>query len=128
MAADTARKRFSAMNRGLPWRGLNVLPDATVPASARRALLYLYAFDAVVTETTIRYVPEPTSTKRKRHRDSDTPNINVVPALEDSAITVDVEKFDIFSGIKMAPQMPLTAPLTHRHVDTLKLLIFLDEI
>lgn len=42
MAADTARKRYSAMNIGCPWRGLGLLPNPSVDLSARRSLLFLY--------------------------------------------------------------------------------------
>lgn len=43
MAADTAAKRFSAMNMGSPWRGLNVMPDATIPQGERQAAMYWYS-------------------------------------------------------------------------------------
>ena len=43
MSADTALKRFSAMNIACPWRGLNVIPDVTIPQGERQALLFLYA-------------------------------------------------------------------------------------
>lgn len=47
MAADTALKRYSAMNISSPWRGLNVSPSVTVPAGERQALLLLYALTSV---------------------------------------------------------------------------------
>lgn len=42
MAADTALKRYSAMNLSAPWRGLNVSPDVTIPAGERAAAFYYY--------------------------------------------------------------------------------------
>ena len=43
MAADTAQKRFSAMNIGSPWRGLMVVPTGTIGADQRAAAMYLYS-------------------------------------------------------------------------------------
>ena len=43
MAADTAAKRYSAMNISSPWRGLNVVPDAAIPQGERQAVMYFYS-------------------------------------------------------------------------------------
>lgn len=43
MAADTARKRLSAMDLMAPWRRVLPLPSGTVDAAARAVLLLLYA-------------------------------------------------------------------------------------
>jgi hypothetical protein len=43
MAADTARKRYSAMHMGCPWRGVLPLPDGTVAQGDRQTVLFLYA-------------------------------------------------------------------------------------
>jgi hypothetical protein len=43
MAADTAARRYSAINLASPWRGVNVVPDVTIPVGERKAALYLYA-------------------------------------------------------------------------------------
>ena len=42
MSADTAAKRYSAMNQASPWRGLNVVPDVTIPDGERWAAMFLY--------------------------------------------------------------------------------------
>jgi hypothetical protein len=42
MAADTAEKRFSAMQMGLPWRGVNVTPS-TVDQDERQAVMFWYS-------------------------------------------------------------------------------------
>lgn len=41
MALDTDAKRFSALNVGNPWRGVNYFPTGTVDAAERLALVYL---------------------------------------------------------------------------------------
>ncbi len=43
MAADTAAKRYSAMDIGRPWRGLNVVPDVTIPQGERQAVMFMYS-------------------------------------------------------------------------------------
>lgn len=43
MAADTAIKRLSAMNIGMPWRGTAVVPSGTVDAGERAAGIQLYS-------------------------------------------------------------------------------------
>lgn len=43
MPADTPLKRYSAMNIGSPWRGLNVVPQASISAEERSAVMFLYA-------------------------------------------------------------------------------------
>ncbi len=43
MAADTAAKRLSAMQLGLPWRGPAVVPSGTVTSAERAAGLGLYS-------------------------------------------------------------------------------------
>ena len=43
MAMDTAGERYSAINVGSPWRGLNYLPTGTVDTAERQAVAYLYA-------------------------------------------------------------------------------------
>ena len=43
MAADTALKRYSAMNIGSPWRGLNVVPNVAIPQGERQAVLFMYS-------------------------------------------------------------------------------------
>jgi hypothetical protein len=43
MAADTALKRYSAMNLGSPWRGLNVVPDVAIPQGERQAVQWMYS-------------------------------------------------------------------------------------
>jgi hypothetical protein len=43
MPADTAAKRYSAMNIGGPWRGLCVVPDAAIPQGERQAVMFLYS-------------------------------------------------------------------------------------
>lgn len=43
MAMDTAGERYSAINVGSPWRGLNYIPSGTVDNPERQALAYLYA-------------------------------------------------------------------------------------
>lgn len=42
MAIDTAAKRYSALHVGSPWRGPAALPDGSVSADARLALLHFY--------------------------------------------------------------------------------------
>lgn len=48
MSADTAAKRYSAMNIGAPWRGLNVPPSGSVSAGERNAVMFLYSGIAAV--------------------------------------------------------------------------------
>lgn len=43
MPADTAAKRFSAMNISCPWRGCNVVPNALIPQGERQAVMYYYS-------------------------------------------------------------------------------------
>lgn len=43
MSADTALKRYSALNIASPWRGLNVVPDVTIPEGERYAVMFLYS-------------------------------------------------------------------------------------
>lgn len=43
MPADTAAKRYSAMNMASPWRGLNVVPDAAIPQGERQAAMFFYS-------------------------------------------------------------------------------------
>ena len=42
MAADTALKRYSAINIACPWRGLNVVPAASITQGERQAVMFLY--------------------------------------------------------------------------------------
>ena len=42
MSADTAAKRYSAMNINCPWRGLNVVP-AAITQGQRQAVMYMYS-------------------------------------------------------------------------------------
>lgn len=42
MPADTAAKRYSAMNIGCVWRGLNVIPDVAIPQGERQAVMFMY--------------------------------------------------------------------------------------
>ena len=48
MSADSAQKRFSAMNISAPWRGLMVVPTGTVGEGQRAAAMFLYSGVAVV--------------------------------------------------------------------------------
>lgn len=43
MPADTAAKRFSALNISSPWRGLDVVPNAAIPQGERQAALAYYS-------------------------------------------------------------------------------------
>lgn len=43
MAADTAAKRYSAMNISLPIRGLNVVPNVAIPLGERQAAMFFYS-------------------------------------------------------------------------------------
>jgi hypothetical protein len=43
MPADTAAKRYSAMNLSCPWRGLNVVPNVAIPQGERQAVMYYYS-------------------------------------------------------------------------------------
>lgn len=43
MAADTAAKRYAAMNISSPWRGLNVVPDVAIPQGERQAAMFMYS-------------------------------------------------------------------------------------
>lgn len=43
MSADTAAKRYSAMNISCPWRGLNVVPNVTIPVGERQAIMFFYS-------------------------------------------------------------------------------------
>ena len=43
MSADTAAKRLSAMNLGMPWRGNAVIPSGTVTSGERAAVLKMYS-------------------------------------------------------------------------------------
>lgn len=43
MAADTAAKRYSAMNMSSPWRGLCVVPNASIPVGERQAVMFWYS-------------------------------------------------------------------------------------
>lgn len=43
MAADTAAKRYSAMNISSPWRGLNVVPNAVISLGERQAVMFFYS-------------------------------------------------------------------------------------
>lgn len=40
---DTAAKRFSGINVGLPWRGMGAFPSGTIGAAARAAVAFLYS-------------------------------------------------------------------------------------
>ena len=51
MAADTALKRYSAMNMTSPWRGLNVTPDNTIPQGERQATMFMYSGIAATAAT-----------------------------------------------------------------------------
>lgn len=53
MAADTARKRYSAMHMGCPWRGILPLPDGTVAQGDRQTVLLLYAGELTAVVVTI---------------------------------------------------------------------------
>ena len=59
MSADTAAKRYSAMNINCPWRGLNVVP-AAITQGQRQAVMYMYsgilAGGAVVADTLDPYI------------------------------------------------------------------------
>ncbi len=52
--ANTPSKRYSAMNVSCPWRGLNVVPDATIPAAERAAVMYLYGLETTPTPSRTR--------------------------------------------------------------------------
>ena len=41
--ADTAAKRYSAMNMMCPWRGLRVVPDVAIPQGERQAAMFMYS-------------------------------------------------------------------------------------
>ena len=43
MPADTAAKRFSAMNISSPWRGCNVVPNVAIPQGERQAVMFMYS-------------------------------------------------------------------------------------
>jgi hypothetical protein len=43
MAADTALKRYSAMNISSPWRGLKVVPNASKPQGELQAVMFMYS-------------------------------------------------------------------------------------
>lgn len=43
MATLAARKRYSAMNIGSPWRGLNVIPNTPISTDELAAVMFLYA-------------------------------------------------------------------------------------
>ena len=43
MGADTALKRYSAMNIGSPWRGLNAVPDVAIPQGEQQAIAFFYS-------------------------------------------------------------------------------------
>lgn len=43
MPADTAAKRYSAMNIKSPWRRLSVVPDAAIPLGERQAAMRMYS-------------------------------------------------------------------------------------
>lgn len=43
MPADTAAKRYSAMNITAPWRGLNVVPNVAIPQGERQAVMFMYS-------------------------------------------------------------------------------------
>ena len=43
MAADTAAKRYSAINIACPWRGLNVIPNIAIPQGERQAVMFMYS-------------------------------------------------------------------------------------
>lgn len=42
-SAGTPAKRYSAMNIGCPWRGLNVVPSTPISQGERQAVMYLYS-------------------------------------------------------------------------------------
>lgn len=42
MAIDTDTRKFSAMNIGCPWRGVNNIPSGAVDEPEQFSLLYLY--------------------------------------------------------------------------------------
>lgn len=43
MPANTAAKRYSAMNLASPWRGLNVVPNVAKPQGELQAVMFLYS-------------------------------------------------------------------------------------
>jgi len=43
MAADTAAKRYSAMNIKNPWRRLSVVPNVAIPQGERQAVMFMYS-------------------------------------------------------------------------------------
>jgi len=43
MSADTGPKRYSAINIMSAWRGVNVVPDVTVPQGERQAYMFMYS-------------------------------------------------------------------------------------
>ena len=43
MSADTGAKRYSAINILSAWRGVNVVPDVTVPQGERQAYMFMYS-------------------------------------------------------------------------------------
>lgn len=43
MPADTAAKRYSALNIACPWRGLNVVPNVAIPQGERQAVMFMYS-------------------------------------------------------------------------------------
>lgn len=42
MAIDTDTRKFSAMNVGCIWRGVNVIPSGALGEDEQTAILYLY--------------------------------------------------------------------------------------
>lgn len=69
MAADTAAKRYSAMNVTCPWRGLNVIPNAAIPQGERQAVQFMYsgilAAGGAVAALSAGFVP---ILRRRRHQ------------------------------------------------------------
>ena len=43
MPANTAAKRYSAINITCPWRGLNVVPNVAIPQGERQAVMFMYS-------------------------------------------------------------------------------------
>jgi hypothetical protein len=66
MAADTAEKRYSAMNMGCPWRGLNALPNNS--PDNRLAVMFLYILIAAISGQPyiLRLMGVPTMSKHDR--------------------------------------------------------------
>lgn len=43
MSADTAVKRYSAINISCPWRGINPPPDGSIDQGDRQVVMFMYS-------------------------------------------------------------------------------------